>query len=269
MKNYRIEITYDGSRYKGWQVQKNEENTIQGKLQKVLSFLMEEPVEVIGSGRTDAGVHAIAQTANFHLEEALAGLRLQQAGCCPKPGTPLEEALLIYLNRYLPEDIAVKRVIEVPDRFHARYSAISKTYRYRIHVSPIPDVFERRYVYTYIDAPLDTGLMRQAAADLCGKHDFAGFCGNKHMKKSTVRTISSIVITEIKNEDDSVKEIRIDYTGDGFLQNMVRILTGTLIEVGSGRREADSMPALLEAKDRQQAGYTAPAQGLALLGVEY
>lgn len=245
MFNYRITVQYDGTRYKGWQVQKNTDMTIQGKLQAVLESLAGHAVEVTGSGRTDAGVHALGQTANFHLREQR------------EP-----EELLLWLNRYLPEDIAVTEIVQVGERFHSRYHAVEKTYRYRIHTSIIPNVFERRYVYTYT-AGLDVGRMRRAAGYLTGTHDFKSFCGNRHMKKSTVRTIREITIRE------KADEIVIDFTGDGFLQNMVRILTGTLIETGNGVREPEQIPAVLAAGDRDMAGYTAPAQGLCLLRVVY
>ena len=245
MKNYKITVAYDGSRYKGWQVLKSTDATIQGKLQMVLSALAGHPVEVIGSGRTDAGVHAAAQTANFHIEEHFT-----------------KEEIFEDLNRHLPEDIAVTQIEEVEERFHSRYHAVEKTYSYRIRTSPVSDVFERRYVYHY-GKPLDTNRMRQAAAELVGTHDFASFCGNRHMKKSTVRTIFSIDV--IPKED----EIEIRYSGNGFLQNMVRILTGTLIEVGRGEKSPESIRQILEGKNRQEAGYTAPPQGLRLEKVTY
>lgn len=253
MKNYKILIQYDGTNYKGWQVQKNREDTIQGKLQNILGKYTGREVEVIGSGRTDAGVHAKGQVANFHLQ---------------LPWGQSSHDLFLYLNRYLPLDIAVCDLREVDARFHARFSAKGKTYRYRIHVSPVSDVFEKRFVYQYLDYPLDLEAMRRAAGDLIGCHDFQSFCGNKHMKKSTVRTIYDIEIQEVL-DSHGLKEIVIDYRGDGFLQNMIRILTGTLIEVGSGRRPADSMPEILDAMDREKAGYTAPAQGLCLMEVDY
>ena len=242
--NYRILVGYDGTKYRGWQVQKNTELTIQGKIQTVLERLVHHPVEVIGSGRTDAGVHAIGQVANFHMEEMD------------------KTELLETLNRYLPEDIAVYRLEVVDERFHSRYHAESKTYRYRIHTSIIPNVFERRYVYNYTET-LNVANMRQAAEFVIGTQDFRSFCGNRHMKKSTVRTISSIDIRQTGSE------LTIDYTGDGFLQNMVRILTGTLIEIGNGTRQPQEMASILAGKDRSLAGYTAPPQGLALLEVRY
>ena len=266
MANYKMILQYDGTRYRGWQVLPAE-LTIQGKLQDVLSKMAGYQVEVTGSGRTDAGVHAKGQTANFHLREEWD-----------------EDKILFYLNQYLPEDIAVCEVKRVDERFHSRYQAVEKTYLYRIHTGKIPEVFERRYVYDYTE-PLDVNRMRKAAEYLCGTHDFKSFCGNKKMKKSTVRTIyrimvkqepgSSLVkkstvrtIHEISIEEIG-GEIRFTYTGNGFLQNMVRILTGTLIEIGDGRRTPEDVSEILEAKNRERAGYTAPACGLTLLEVIY
>lgn len=245
MQNYKIVIQYDGTRYLGWQSQKNTERTVQGKIQAVLSAMEGCEVELIGSGRTDAGVHARGQVANFHFKE--------ERSC---------EEVLAYLNRYLPEDIAVISVEKVDERFHSRYQAVAKTYLYRIHTGEIPNVFERKYVYDY-EIPLDVEQMRQAAELLLGTHDFKAFCGNKKGRKSTVRTIYEIRLEELE------QEIRIFYTGNGFLQNMVRILTGTLIEIGDGRRAPEDICQILEGKNREAAGYTAPACGLTLLSVEY
>lgn len=245
MKNYKITVQYDGTRYKGWQIQASTDETIQGKLQHVLETLVGHPVEVIGSGRTDAGVHASGQTANFHVE-----------------GVYREDEILAWLNKYLPQDIAVTDICEVDERFHSRYQAQTKTYRYRIHTGMIPNVFERKYVYEYV-CPLDTERMKKAAEVLIGTHDFKAFCGNKKMKKSTVRTIYQIEIQQKENE------LALIYTGNGFLQNMIRILTGTLIEIGDGRREPEEMIQILESKDRSRAGYTAPPQGLILEQVTY
>ena len=245
-KNYKMVVSYDGSRYKGWQRLKDQDLTVQGKLQEVLDKLEGEFVDVTGSGRTDAGVHALNQVANFHLSVDM---------------TPKE--IHEYLNRYLPDDIAVISVKEASDRFHARFNALNKTYRYTIRTSPVLDVFRRKYEYQYVDHPLDLDAMKRAAGHLTGTHDFMSFCGNNHIKKSTERTLYSI---DIKRDNDLVI---IDFTGNGFLQNMVRILTGTLIEVGAGLRDADSMPSLLSVKKRSEAGFMAPAKGLTLLKVVY
>ena len=245
MYNYKLTIQYDGTRYRGWQVQGNTDLTIQGKLEGVLSRLTGQPVELHGSGRTDAGVHALGQVANVKL---------------PHPVEPSE--LLGELNRYLPADIGVIAAEPAPERFHARLNARSKTYRYRIWNSAIPNVLERSYLYV-LPEPLDVAAMERAAADLVGTHDFRSFCGLKRFKKSTVRTITDIAITQ------DGAEMRLEFTGNGFLMRMVRILAGTLVEVGLGQRAADAMPAVLAAQDRVAAGPALPAQGLALVRVEY
>ena len=245
VRNYKMTLRYDGSRYDGWQKQANTERTIQGKLEEILGKMTGGAVEVHGSGRTDAGVHALCQVANFH-----ADLRM----------TP--EAVREYLNQYLPEDIAVLAVTTVPDRFHSRLNAVEKTYLYRIETAPRKDVFERKYVFGLGETP-DVGRMRRAAAFLLGEHDFKSFCSNKRMKKSTVRRITAITI-----ETEGTK-ILIRYRGNGFLYNMVRILTGTLIEVGLGKRDPEEVREILLKKDRQAAGFTAPAEGLFLENVSY
>lgn len=269
MKNYKIIISYDGTRYSGWQVQKDVPDTVQGKIENVLTLLFEEPIEISGSGRTDAGVHAYGQVANFHISEdsiqRLMGSYTQKTGfqderLAKKP--TIEELIHFDLNTHLPKDIAILSVTEVDERFHARLSAKKKTYCYRIHTGFVSNVFERKFVYDY-PIPLNIDAMREAAEFLLGEHDFKSFCGNRHMKKSTVRTIYSI---EIAQKED---EIILSFTGNGFLMNMVRILTGTLIEVGDGRRTPSSMADILEAKNRDAAGYTAPPQGLYLKEVFY
>lgn len=245
LRNFKIIVQYDGSKYKGWQVQNSTDMTIQGKIQNVLSEMTGQEIEVIGSGRTDAGVHAYGQVANFHVPEHFEA-----------------EEIIAYLNQYLPMDIAVISVEEVEERFHARFHAISKTYVYRIHRSSIPNVFERKFMYTYTEK-LNVSAMRDAAKLLVGTHDFMAFCGNKKMKKSTVRTITDISIEEIGDE------LRISYTGDGFLQNMIRIMTGTLLEIGNGQKSIAEISKILDSKDRQNAGYTVPPEGLVLQKVFY
>lgn len=243
--NYRLTLCYDGSRYDGWQKQENSSRTIQGKLEAVLSEILSEKIEVAGSGRTDAGVHARQQVCSFHAETAM--------------GT---DEILLQLRRYLPEDIGAMSLSVAPPRFHARLSCKGKTYVYRIWNSTEPNVFERKYMCCFPDA-LDTAAMKKAAALLCGEHDFSSFCANKHMKKSTVRRIDCIDIDRTGNE------LRLRFTGNGFLYNMVRILVGTLLEVGCGKRSPESMEELLVAKDRASAGFTAPAHGLTLWDVYY
>ena len=244
MRNLRLEICYDGTRYRGWQRLPGKDDTIQGKLETTLSRILGENIEISGSGRTDAGVHARGQVANFHCEST--------DGCAE---------ILQQLRRYLPEDIGIYSCKEVSPRFHARLNAKEKTYQYRIWNSEKPCVFERRFV-TVVTDPLDVEKMRQAAGHFLGEHDFSAFCTNAKMKKSTVRFIRSLTVDRVG------EEIRITVTGNGFLQNMVRIMVGTLLEVGRGERDADSIPALFGGK-RSDAGFLAPAQGLCLQEVEY
>ena len=244
MRNIRLDICYDGTRYNGWQRQVSLDNTIQGKLETALSRILGEPIEISASGRTDTGVHARGQVANFHTE------------------SPMECAeLLEQLRRYLPEDIGIYSCREVSPRFHARLNALEKTYQYRLWNTAAPCVFERRYVAVMEDR-LDLERMRAAAQALIGTHDFSAFCANKKMKKSTVRTIKSFDIERVENE------IRFTVTGNGFLHNMVRILVGTLVEVGRGDRSVESIPALFGAK-REEAGFLAPGKGLCLMEVRY
>lgn len=245
--NYKIILQYEGTRYHGWQKQGNTEDTIQGKLEKVLERLNGSPVEVHGSGRTDAGVHAAGQVANFHLS---------------MERDP--EVVKRYLNQYLPEDIAVLQAGRVSERFHSRLNAIEKTYQYQIETGDRRDVFVRRMQYA-LGESLDIDAMRVAAELLCGTHDYKSFCGNPRMKKSTVRTVRQITIRQARESH----LVTLEFVGDGFLQQMVRILTGTLIEVGQGKRQPQEMMWILKAGDRQRAGYTAPAEGLCLMKVRY
>ena len=244
MRNIRLDICYDGTRYNGWQRQTSHDNTIQGKLETALSRILGEPIEISASGRTDTGVHARGQVANFHTQSTM------DCG-----------VLLGELRKYLPEDIGIYSCREVSPRFHARLNALEKTYRYRLWNSEQPCVFDRRYVAVMEDA-LDVEAMQRAAELLLGTHDFSAFCANKKMKKSTVRTIKSFTVERVG------EEVRFTVTGNGFLHNMVRILVGTLVEVGRGEREADSIPALFGGK-REQAGFLAPGKGLCLMEVRY
>ena len=244
MRNIRLDICYDGSRYRGWQRLPGKDDTIQGKLETVLSRILGEEIEISGSGRTDAGVHARAQVANFHCGSTM----------------PCEE-ILAKLRQYLPEDIGILACEECSPRFHARLNALEKTYCYRIWNSPMPCVFERRYV-AVMPEELDLSAMAQAAKYLEGKHDFSAFCGNPKFKKSTVRHIRSVRIQK------TGEEVRITFTGNGFIHNQVRIMVGTLIEVGRAERSADSIPSLFGGK-RSDAGFLAPPQGLCLQEVVY
>ncbi|MBE5991942.1 MAG: tRNA pseudouridine(38-40) synthase TruA [Paenibacillaceae bacterium] len=245
MKNYRIVVEYDGSRYDGWQKQGNTDQTIQGKIETVLERLIGQSVEVHGSGRTDAGVHALNQVANFHIDI-----------------NKKEQEIMEYLNHYLPEDIRIKALDQVSERFHSRLNAQEKTYLYRIEMGEKKPVFDRKYIYG-LHKSLDVEAMERAAAILCGEHDFKSFCSNRKMKKSTVRNLKKI---EFEKEDT---KLLVRFTGDGFLYNMVRILMGTLIEVGLKERRPEEMSGILKALDRQMAGYTAPPEGLFLESVNY
>ena len=243
-QNYKLTIRYDGSRYYGWEHQPDKP-TIQGKLEDVLTRMTGVPVDVIGAGRTDAGVHARAMVANAVLDTALAPEEIQD-----------------YMNRYLPDDICVLDVRTASERFHARYKAVGKTYCYTCYVGRLKPVFDRKYVLT-LDYEPDVEAMQRAAALLVGEHDFKSFCGNPKMKKSTVRLVDSIEIVRKRDY------IYLNFHGTGFLQNMVRILTGTLLEVGQGKRAPEQMPDILQARDRTCAGYTVPPQGLCLMKVDY
>ena len=243
--NYKLLLQYDGTKLNGWQKQGNTDNTIQGKLESILERTYGTYIEVHGSGRTDAGVHALGQVANFHA-----------------PAVYSTEEIKGFLNEYLSKDIRVLSVEEVEERFHSRLSAKGKTYEYRIDNGAVANVFARKFAMRE-EKSLDLESMRAAANCFLGTHDFKTFCANKKIKKSTVRTITSIVIEEKEGM------VSIRYTGNGFLYNMVRILTGTLIEVGRGLRMPQEMHAVIEAMDRGAAGFTAPAQGLFLVEVTY
>lgn len=244
-KNYKIIISYDGSRYYGWEHQPNTELTIQGKLESVLARLASTDIEIIGAGRTDAGVHAKGMTANFLLNTDLSTSEIRD-----------------YFNRYLPDDICVTEVHEASERFHSRYNALGKTYQYTCYCGHLKPIFDRKYVYC-LDKTPDLNLMKEAASYLIGSHDFAAFCSNPRMKKSTVRKVDMI---DISRKGDY---IHFTYHGTGFLQHMIRILTGTLLEVGFGKRSPENMLELIESRNRSLAGATAPACGLCLIEVDY
>lgn len=246
MTNYKLTISYDGSKYNGFQRQsKHPEKTIQGKLENVLSKLFEEDIQIIGSGRTDAGVHAKGQVCNFHTH------------------TFIEfEQIFEYLRAYLPQDIAVIDLSMASERFHARYNVVAKRYAYTIDNGFFPDPFTLKYAY-HVPDKLNLDALKEATTLLIGEHDFQAFTSLKSKTKSTIRTIKSI---DIKEEGS---KIILTYEGNGFLQHMVRILTGTLVEVGLGMREASSITDLLEGKMRSATGHKAPANGLCLEKVFY
>ena len=245
MRNIKITIEYDGSRYKGFQRLKDNENTIQGKIENVLTKMADEKIEIIGSGRTDMGVHAYNQVANFKTKSNLSVKKIHD-----------------YLNNYLPEDISIKNVEEVDDRFHSRYNVKQKTYLYKINNSKTQNVFLRKYS-THIDKTLDIDLMKEASNYLIGEHDFTSFASSKSKKKSNVRNIYSITIN--KNQD--IVDIFVE--GNGFLYNMVRIIVGALIDVGLHKKTPQDIKKMLDEKDRSKASDTAPAKGLYLYSVKY
>ncbi len=244
-RNVRFIIAYDGTRYYGWEHQPNTDMTIQGKIETVLSRMVDKETELIGAGRTDAGVHAKAMVANAMIDTEMT-----------------ETEIMDYMNHYLPDDISIEEVVFAADRFHSRYNATGKTYRYTCYYGNTKPVFDRKYLFVLDEKP-DVSAMRKAAAILEGEHDFASFCANPRMKKTTVRCVEKIVIEEKGGY------IYFTFRGNGFLQHMVRILTGTLLEVGWHKRTPESMEELIKAKDRKLAGITAPAQGLMLLTVYY
>ncbi len=245
MFNYRLVVAYDGSKYKGWQRLGDTDKTIQGKLEKALSRLLEKEIEVDGASRTDAGVHARGQVASFHLNEVLE---------CKE--------LMADLNKYLPDDIMVQEFEEASERFHSRYNASGKSYVYQIWNSEKVDPFMRSY-HTHVAEPLDIKKMRKAAALFIGEHDFTTFTSAKAKKKSMVRNVTSIHI------DQTDEEMLIKISGNGFLHNQVRRMVGVLIDIGTGKREPSVIPALIVAKDRAKCGVTAPAHGLFLEKVKY
>ena len=240
MRNIKCRVTYEGTRYQGWQRQESSDNTIQGKLEQLISRMCGEKIEIQGSGRTDAGVHSLGQVMNFHTHCEMS-----------------TEEMLAYMNQYLPEDIAVVEIAEVSERFHSRLNAKGKQYSYRVWNSTIPNIFWRRYAHT-IEQPLDMAAMEKAASHLLGEHDFKSFTSTKKGKKSTVRNIKSI---DIRKEGEL---LTFTFTGDGFLYHMIRILMGTLLEVGLGERSAASIPDIIAAKDREKAGALVPGKGLVL-----
>ena len=244
MRNLRIDLCYEGTRYRGWQRLSNTDNTIQAKLETALSRILGEPIEVSASGRTDAGTHAIGQVVSFHCKSQM----------------PCEE-ILAKLRCYLPEDIGIYSCRNASPRFHARLNAKTKTYAYRVWNSEAPCVFERKLVY--VDPRnVDITRMQQAAMDYLGEHDFSAFCATKSGKKSTVRYIQSFEISQRGNE------LIFVVTGNGFLHHMVRIMVGTLLEIGRGERPLDSIPALFGGQ-RSDAGELIPACGLCLMEVTY
>ncbi|WP_422659904.1 tRNA pseudouridine(38-40) synthase TruA [Paenibacillus sp. EC2-1] len=245
MNNYKLTIQYDGGRYKGWQRLGDSENTVQGKIENAISVMIGGEVEIIGSSRTDAGVHALAQVANFKISDQLP-----------------ESKIMNFLNHYLPPDISITEVVQVDDRFHARYNAKDKTYIYKIWNEAYSHPFMRKYSM-HVAKKLDIELMKQAAQHFIGEHDFTAYSNAKSKKKDSVRTINALDI----EEKDGFIQFRVN--GNGFLYNMVRKIVGTLIDVGLGDKKPQAIPAIIESKERSQTGGMADACGLYLEKIQF
>ena len=254
MNNYKLTLQYDGSRYNGWQKQNDTGNTIQQILTDIISGYTGERIKLIGSGRTDAGVHALGQVANFRCR------------CRIEPDAFMEKA-----NKALPEDIRIIKVQQAADAFHSRYSSLGKTYVYRLDTGSVRSVFERKYSWR-IEEDINLCAMRKAAVHLTGEHDFRAFCTDAKEMPYTVKNIYSIEFHEnyscLKNQKIP-GIIEIEYSGSGFLYNMVRILTGTLVDIGLGKFRPDDIETMLSAGVRSGTGQLAPAKGLLLKNVEY
>ena len=244
MRNIKLKIQYDGTDYHGWQIQKND-ITVQETVKKAVQKIVNEDVHLTGCGRTDTGVHAENYVCNFFTNSRIPSEKLPYA-----------------LNTYLPNDIVCFEAEDTDENFHSNSSAVKKRYVYKILNREFPDAVMNRYSWHY-KYPLDIEKMRIAAKAFIGEHDFKSFCDNKRMKKSTIRRISDIQI----NNSDGI--ITIDFYGNGFLYHMVRILTGTLLMVGTHELSCDDIPDIIEKKSRDAAGFTAPPQGLCLVEVDY
>jgi tRNA pseudouridine38-40 synthase len=272
VRNIRLTIAYDGTAYSGWQVQPDAPS-VQGTIESAIQQLTGAEIRVHGSGRTDAGVHALGQVAHFHTEATIPPERWRHA-----------------LNGALPPDIVIARSEEVPVEFHARYSAKRKTYQYLIHrvVAPFPLPWLCSHTWQIVvDADpsaggnlweLDLKEMRRAARCLVGRHDFSSFESKSSPDESSVRTIFDLSVNHLPRWQPwspqalshfPAEAVSVSITADGFLYNMVRSIVGTLVEVGQGRRSRTDMQRILEARDRSQAGPTAPPQGLYLMSVDY
>ena len=245
MRNIKLIIEYDGKSFNGWQKQPNKLN-IQGEIEKAIGELTGEEIELIASGRTDAGVHSLGQTANFKTENET---------------IPIEK-FPVAINSKLKKSIVIKSAEEMDERFHSRYSVKFKTYRYVINNSEMGTAIYRDLEY-HFPIKLDVEKMNKAAKYFVGEHDFAGFKASGTSSKSSVRKIYK---AEVYREDDRIK---IELTGNGFLYNMVRIISGTLLDVGMDKIKVEEIPEIIESKDRKRAGRTLPAHGLYLVKVEY
>lgn len=247
MYTYKMMIAYDGTGYSGWQIQPNA-LSIQETLQKALHILLNEEVHVTGSGRTDAGVHALGQVAHFkHLH--LLNLR----------------KVLFSLNGLLPVDIRVKKLELAPPDFHAQYQASGKEYHYYLHLDPVMDPFKRLYCW-HVRRQLDMSLLEQGAVCFIGTHDFTSFANEAHSGSAANDPVRTLYRLDVKLIEGGV---RLEFEGNGFLYKMVRNITGTLVDVSSGKRSIHEIPSIFESKDRRLASRAAPPQGLFLVRVNY
>ncbi|MCT4605174.1 MAG: tRNA pseudouridine(38-40) synthase TruA [Marinisporobacter sp.] len=244
MKNVKLIIQYDGTNFSGWQVQPNA-RTVQQEIEKALSKIMKRPIKINGSGRTDAGVHALGQVASF----------------CEEFSIPIEK-IPVALNSLLPQDIAIKEAIEGSVDFHARYNAVGKKYIYKIYNKEIRNPLLRNYTY-FVSKPLDIEKMKKACDYFIGEHDFKGFMASGSSVVDTVRRIDALKLYE----KDEI--LTIEVKGNGFLYNMVRIVAGTLVDVGKGKIKEEEVPMIIRSCKREKAGHTAPPQGLYLAKVFY
>ncbi len=247
-KRYKLTISYDGTHYSGWQKQTERVVSIQSLIQKALETVLREKISLLGSGRTDAGVHALAQIAHFSTDATFQEVKLRHS-----------------LNSLLPKDIRIHKIESVDDHFHARYSAIGKTYHYHLQTSAVQNPFRRLYAL-HVPYPLDIPLLKEAANHFVGTHDFSSFANDAKKgaaAKNAIRTIKKLAIIEEENS------LRLEFEGSGFLYKMVRNIVGTLLEIATHKMQLKDLPALFAAKDRTRAPMAAPAHGLFLVKVDY
>lgn len=245
MQKYKMILSYDGTDFSGWQMQSNRE-TVQATVMQAFEKIFKKKIYIVGSGRTDAGVHAHGQVAHFSLEK------------------PIERSLNLRaaLNGNLPLSIRIKEILSVPKSFHARFSVKRKHYHYNLHIDPVPSPFTQRYS-THLRPPFDLVLLKQALSLFLGTHDFTTFANVDPGSSNPIKTLFDIRLIE------ECEKVRLEFEGSGFLYKMVRNLVGTLLEVGAGKRSLTSIPELLAKKDRRVAPAPAPAKGLFLTKVDY
>ena len=244
---YKMTITYDGTNYGGWQVQRNAVS-IQALIEEALSIILRRKTSIVGSGRTDAGVHALGQTAHFTVDRSIEVSKT-----------------LASLNGLLPDEIRILEMVETPSEFHARYSAVSKTYHYRLHLDKIPDPFKNRYAY-HVPHPVDLSLLKSAACLFLGTQDFTSFANEATQGSAAKNAVRSLHRLDVVDEPGGV---RLEFEGDGFLYKMVRNIVGTLLDVCAGKIDKEQITKIFSAKDRRLAGRAAPPHGLYLVEVKY